>query len=88
MAVNQSSSFLEIVHHLVVRVIKNHGWGTSDFYLNSFFFFILLFRVENIAFSSGKSGLISSLQVFFPFSVPIPEKCQSLRIRSHGKEWI
>ena len=35
--------------------------------LPEFHFFFSLFRVENIAFSSGNSGLISSLQVVLVF---------------------
>ena len=42
--------------------------GMGD--LNFVIFFI--FRVENIALSSANSHLISSLQVFFSFPVPIP----------------
>ena len=43
-----------------------------DFRLFSFF---CIFRVENIAFSSANSHLISSLKVFFSFPVPIPDAC-------------
>ena len=49
----------------------NAGMGNSGFYLNSIFF-KKLFRAEIIAFSSGNSHLISSLQVFYPFPAPIP----------------
>ena len=49
------------------------GWATSGFNLNSIFFFFK-FSVWLILhfLSRGKSLLISSLQIFFSFPVPIP----------------
>ena len=43
----------------------------GDFRFLLEFYFLILFRVENIAFSSGNSRPISSLQFFFFFTFPV-----------------
>ena len=53
--------------------LYDKGMGNLSFLPEFGFLFFFIFRVENTAFSSANSSLISLLQVFFSFPVPTPD---------------